>query len=280
LLSDKSHFEKDSTDAVNFRVNFLSTDTDSRRMPAMHPLLHTVYRRLRPFTAPSQSNEQAIIAQLLRGVSVPHTFCEFGFDGHEFNCARLITAGWQGLLIDGNALKVAAAKSLFPRRVKVSCEYLFRENVYDIIARHYPRHTLGVLSIDVDGNDYWFLEVLLPLQPRLIVCEYNASLLHQSITVPYEAQFDRHAKHPRGFYHGASLSALTGLCARHGYDLVAVCDGGLNAFFRRHDLSPAQKPLVPIGAWRPNLLRAQYNEGMTPEQQWESLKHLPFVTVS
>ena len=230
--------------------------------------------------APSQSNEQALIEQLLQGIQAPHAFCEFGFDAHEFNCAQLITAGWSGLLIDGDAQKVARAQSLFPKRVVVLHEYLFRENVYDIVARHYPQQTLGVLSIDVDGNDYWFLEALLPLQPALIICEYNASLLHNSITVPYEARFDRPAKHPRGFYYGASLSALTALCARDQYDLVAVSDGGLNAFFCRRGLRPGQVALDPVRAYRPSLNRAHYNEGMTPEQQWESVRHLPFLNIS
>jgi hypothetical protein len=246
----------------------------------MQTLLRSVYHRLRHIAPPSQSNEQELLAQLLRGVSVPHTFCEFGFDANEFNCAQLINAGWHGVLIDGDARKVAAAQSVFPRRVTVLCEYVNRDNVYNTISRYYAPHTLGVLSIDVDGNDYWFLQALLALQPGLIICEYNASLLHQSITVPYEAQFDRHAKHSLGFYHGASLSALAALCARYQYDLMAVCDAGLNAFFRRRDLCPTQLPLDPALAWRPNLLRAQYNHGMTPEQQWESVKEMPFVSVN
>ena len=258
----------------------LAERIDSRKLVRVRNFLRTIYRRFRPFVAPSQSNEQALLAQLMRGVRIPHTFCEFGFDAHEFNCAQLITAGWSGLLIDGDARKVAKAQSLFPSRVVVLCEYLFRENVYDTVARRYPQDTLGVLSIDVDGNDYWFLEALLPLRPVLVICEYNASLLHHSLTVPYEAQFDRHARHPRGFYHGASLSALTTLCVRHDYDLVAVSDGGLNAFFCRRDSCPGQVALDPVRAYRPNLLRAHYNDGMTPEQQWESVRHLPFLSVN
>jgi hypothetical protein len=243
----------------------------------MRTLLGSVYHRIRGIVPRSQSNEQALLEQSLRDITVPHTFCEFGFDPDEFNCAQLAMTGWRGLLIDGNAQKVAAAQSLFPRHITVLCEYLYIENVYDIVAHHYPRHQLGVLSVDVDGNDYWFLRALLPLQPGVVICEYNASLLHHSITVPYDAQFDRHAKHPRGFYHGASLSALTALCSEHQYDLVAVSDSGLNALFCRRDLRPAATPLDPVLAYRPNLLRAHYNDGMTAEQQWESIRELPFL---
>jgi hypothetical protein len=62
------------------------------------------------------------------------------------------------------------------------------------------------------------------------------------VTVPYDPMFDRHEKHERGFYHGASLSALTKLCAAHDYDLVAVSEAGLNAVFRRRDLAPGGGP--------------------------------------
>lgn len=230
--------------------------------------------------APAQSNEQALLTHFLRDVSVPQTFCEFGFDAHEFNCAGLVAAGWRGLLMDQDEGKVAAARGRFPRRVAVECHHIYRETIADLIARHFPPKTLGVLSVDVDGNDYWFLEVLLPSLPGVIICEYNASLLHQPLTVLYDPQFDRHAKHPRGFYHGASLSALTRLGAKHGYDLVGVSDGGLNAFFRRRALCPSQVALDPVEAWRPNRLRAGYNEGMTPDEQWASLKDLPFLSVS
>ena len=242
-------------------------------------LCRAVLRRLRRSPVPSQSNEQALIAKHLRDADVNRTFCEFGFDAHEFNCGGLMSAGWRGLLIDGDARKVAAAQSFVPGTITVRCEYLVRETIFDAIAHYFPSGELGVLSIDVDGNDYWFMETLLPLRPGLLVCEYNASLLHFPITVPYEAAFDRHAKHPRGFYHGASLSALTLLGARHGYDLVAVSDGGLNAFFRRRGPGSTGAPLDPVAAYRPNVLRAQYNDGMTPEQQWESIRHLPFLVV-
>jgi hypothetical protein len=99
------------------------------------------------------------------------------------------------------------------------------------------------------------------------------------VTVPYDPAFDRHAKHPLGFYHGASLTALTTLCAAHGYDLVGVSEAGLNAVFCRRDLTSADGPMRPVEAYRQNALRNRWH-GMTAHQQWESVSHLPFVRVS
>ena len=158
------------------------------------------------------------------------------------------------------------------------CLHLDRENVRPAIASYSAPSELGVLSVDVDGNDYWLLRELFAFTPALIIySEYNASfLLHSPVTVPYDPMFDRHAHHELGFYHGASLSALTTLAAVHAYDLVAVSEAGLNAVFRRHDLDPEAKPLNVSEAYRENALRNKWH-GLTAQEQWDSVSHLPLV---
>jgi hypothetical protein len=85
-------------------------------------------------------------------------------------------------------------------------------------------------------------------------------------------EFDRHQKHPRGWYHGASLTALAKLCQQHGYGLAAVSDGGSNAFFT------TQGKLRPEDAWKPNRIREQLS-GVPHARQWDEIRHLPFVRV-
>lgn len=140
----------------------------------------------------------------------------------------------------------------------------------DFIRHRFPK--LGVLSIDVDGNDYWFLKALIDTSPDVISVEYNSTLGFEPITVPYDPAFDRHKKHPRGWYHGASLTALTNLCAQHGYGLAAGSDGSCNAFFTRTG------NLKPEDVWKPKRLREQLS-GIPHERQWDEIKDLPFVTV-
>jgi hypothetical protein len=136
-----------------------------------------------------------------------------------------------------------------------------------------------VLSIDVDGNDYWFLDALLPLQPKLIVVEYNASFGLRPITIPYDPAFDRHQKHGSGWYHGASLTALCSLTERHEYALVAVSDAGGNAFFMKRDQSiPSFPPLDAHAAYRESRLRNQWS-GTTAAQQWAMIEHMAYVQV-
>jgi len=252
-------------------------------------LVATAFRRWREFSfgpgdiGASQSDESALIANLVEGLAIPHTFCEFGFHVAEFNCGKLVRGGWEGLLIDGDEQRVRMARNVVARdpalRVEVKQLFLTTANLAPTIRGYLGERALGVLSVDVDGNDYWFLRELLPLRPYVIIVEYNGSFGLRPITVPYDPAFERHAKHPSGWYHGASISAFHGLCTQHGYSLIGTSQDGLNLFFIRADVAPdGTKQLVPSEAYRENQLRNRWS-GTSADQQWQVLHDLPFVEV-
>ena len=241
--------------------------------------IRAVLKRLRrrpPHVATSQSDEAAILARLVEQLDAPRSFLEFGFSPSELNCASLLHT-CRGLLVDGDRANVEAARRVMPRKVKSMQLFLDLDNIH-LLADRYRPGKLGVLSIDVDGNDYWFLESLLPrLEPAIVAVEYNASFGLRSIAVPYDPTFDRHQKHPSGWYHGASLEALTRLCARHGYRLVAIAEGGNNAFFTCRELD--ELPTLEVrDAYREEDLRNEWS-GTTATEQWETIKHLDYVTI-
>jgi hypothetical protein len=224
-----------------------------------------------------QSDEAQVIDRLVEQVGAPHNFCEFGFHIKEFNTTRLAKR-WPGLLIDGNPRTNRMARRFLPARVEVKDLFLTVETM-QVIKDHFAKTGLGVLSVDVDGNDYWFLEQLLPLDPAVIVVEYNPSMLARRISVPYDPAFDRNDKHPTGWYHGASLAAMSALCERHGYDLVAISRLGINAFYVKAATRPASLPkLDPVKDFRESVLRNQ-RSGTNSAQQYERIKDMPFVEV-
>lgn len=236
-----------------------------RRTPARY-----LYNRLKMLRRRGGQSDEADILKRLAG-SCPRTFTEFGFHPTEFNCIAL--DDWAGLLIDGDVGTVELARALLPKRIHVEHRFLTLENLDSVATYH---SELGVLSIDVDGNDYWFLEALLPRRPHVVCVEYNASFGQEAITVPYDPAFDRHAKDPSGWYHGASLLAVSRLCARSGFKLVAVSKAGGNAFFVREESeSPA---LSSTAAYRESTLRNNWSH-TTAADQWARIRHLPFVTV-
>jgi hypothetical protein len=234
-------------------------------------VLRRLYYRARIFLGVrGQSDEGKIISELVKRTNAPKTFIEFGFHPIEFNCASFAqNRDWQGLLIDCSARQVSDARAILPKRIEIVHAFLTLDNL-DFIRSRFPE--LGVLSIDVDGNDYWFLEKLIDVKPSVICVEYNASFGLEPITVPYDPTFDRHEKHPSGWYHGASLPALAKLCATHSYVLAAVSEAGANAFFT-HDGG-----LDPAAAWRPNRLRQEYS-GVNKEGQWQRISHMPFTRI-
>jgi hypothetical protein len=229
-----------------------------------------------PHVARSQSNEAEILARLVEQLDAPRSFLEFGFSPFELNCASLLHT-CRGLLVDGDAGNVEGARRVMPPDVEALQLFLDLDNLHVLSDRFRPGD-LGVLSIDVDGNDYWFLEALLPaLQPAIAVIEYNASFGLRPISVPYDPTFDRHEKHASGWYHGASLEALTRLAARHGYRLVEIAEGGNNAFYARRE-SDELPTLEVADAYREEALRNEWS-GTTAPEQWETIKDLPYVTI-
>lgn len=216
----------------------------------------------------AQSDEPEIIDRLAAETGAPSSFVEFGFAPGEFNCIRLSHHA-DGLLIDCSERSVEIANAILPKRVRARQMFLTLDNL-DVVRNAFPK--LGVLSIDVDGNDYWFLKALIELEPSIISVEYNSSFCQESVTIPYAPDFDRSIYSP-DYYHGASLIALAKLCRAHGYGLAAVSRFGANAFFT------TTGDLDPVAAWRPNALRMQWNGGKTDAENFAAMAGLPFVAV-
>jgi hypothetical protein len=248
-----------------------------RELVKRTPLRHVWHSYVAQRKPRSQTNEGALLKQLVGRVAIPKLFVEFGFHPVEFNCAELI-GSFEGLLIDGNRDMVAIARKAFPPNQTAVCEFLDLDHLGTIIDFCRGRE-LGILSIDVDGNDYWFLDRLISLRPALIIVEYNASFGRRPLSVPYDKSFTRHAKHPSGWYHGASLAAETWRCERAGYSLVAVTVSGANAFFLRDDLMGAERKLAAEDEYRENVLRNGWS-GSNAAQQWEQIRHLPLLDVT
>jgi hypothetical protein len=256
-----------------------------QRYPALFP---DASPGLPEFSLYSQNGEDGVLLSLLEQTGVAsRTFVEIGVeDARECNTAVLaFLLGWDGLMLEANPLAADAARRLAAKllarkrnRVEIRQAFVTVENVNGLIRDAGFSGELGVLSIDVDGVDYWLWEAIHVVRPRLVVVEYNASFgATRAVTVPYKPDFRCLREHPSGFYHGASLAALELLGRRLGYALVAVESAGVNAFFLRQDLCPpALTGKTAVGLYRPLLERSKTT---SPERQWETVQHLPLVTV-
>ncbi len=161
--------------------------------------------------------------------------------------------------------------------VKGIHRFLNLENLEPTILGSGLPQEIDLLSIDVDGNDYWFWEGISCLSPRIVVIEYNASLgPEMALATPYDPLFLRYEKHASGFYHGASLTALERLGKEKGYSLIGCDSTGVNAFFVREDcLTKNIHILSPQSAYRPQYSRL--DRGLSLEDQFRIIKDMPFV---
>lgn len=234
----------------------------------------------------SQNGEDGIVRRIFSEIGVTNkTFIEFGFGTSENNTLRLaLIEKWNGLYIDGSAIDCKIMKHALKLkkidRIKVVNAFLTRDNINSVLKKSGQKGEIDLLSIDVDGIDYWLWEALSIIKPRLVVIEYNASLGPiQSLTVPYDAKFERYRYHPSGFYHGASLKALAILGKKKGYRLIGCDSSGTNAFFLRNDLGK-RKFLTTISekAYKESLYRIN-EEKMTTQKQFTLINHMPYVTV-
>jgi hypothetical protein len=176
----------------------------------------------------SQNGEDGILRIIFEKIDVTNRFCvEFGVeDGRECNTRYLLEkAGWSGLRMDGGSYSAYFGQ--------VHQEFITAENICSLFAKYAVPKQFDLLSIDIDGNDYWVWRAVEGYSPRVVVIEYNASLLpHESKTIRYDPGFRWDGSN----YFGASLLALAKLGRVKGYTLIGCDSQGVNAFFVRNDL--------------------------------------------
>lgn len=196
------------------------------------------------FRAFSQWGEDGIIQYLIHNVPIKNkTFVEFGVETYREANTRFLVLNnnWKGLVIDGGAenIKAVIGDSIYWKHdLTAECHFITKENINAIISRAGFHGDIGLLSVDVDGNDYWIWEAIDCIQPRIVICEYNSVFGDEyPISVPYNENFVRTKAHYSNLYFGASLPALCFLADKKGYDFVGSNSHGVNAFFVRRDLN-------------------------------------------
>jgi hypothetical protein len=211
------------------------------------------------FRVSSQWGEDGIIEWLCQKLpGIPRSFVEFGVENYAESNTRFLleNRGWRGLIMDGDAAAMQTLRddALYWRHDLTAVgAFITRENIRGLLAEHGFDCDLGILSIDIDGNDYWVLEALGEVQPAILICEMNGVFgdLHE-ITIPYRPDFRRLETHFSGQYFGCSIKALTSLARRLGYAFVGTNSNGVNAFFVRDDLAqPVLDSLDEARIWPP-----------------------------
>lgn len=173
------------------------------------------------------------------------TFLEIGAnDGINSNCSNLcIHFGWSGVFFEGNQKLIDRGKrfySKYPTPYHPKPIYkqaiVKRENVNELIKSCGLDGEIELLSIDIDGNDYWVWDAITRINPKVVIIETHVEFGMNPIVVPYDPDYMYPGKHP--VYHGASPAAMQKLAAKKGYRLVVASELGINHIYVRNDLVP------------------------------------------
>jgi len=241
----------------------------------------------------SQSGQDGIIQYLIRNIEIYRpVFVEFGVQDYREANTRflLLNNNWSGLILDGDEANVAAIRRdpiYWRYNLQADCCFITAENINDILRDRGFVGEIGLLSIDIDGNDYWVWQAIEVIQPAIVICEYNFRFgCDRSVVVPYDAKFVRGEAHFSWIYYGASLPALCHLANDKGYGFVGCNSFGNDAFFVRRDL--LKSPFVevtPAAGYVAGKFREMRNEkGEIPafslSEELEALKDLPVIDIS
>lgn len=241
----------------------------------------------------SQWGEDGIIQFLLRQISIENkAFVEFGVEDYTQANTRflLVNDNWHGLVLDSSKDNIAKIKSTAMHSnydLKAVQAFVTRDNINEILKNNGVAGEIGLLSIDIDGNDFWVWRAIDVIDPVIVVVEYNHRFGRDAaVTVPYEESFDRFRSPRPTVYFGASLKALCMLAERKGYAFVGCNSNGVNAFFVRKDKKPdrIRELSAAEGFVAGNFSELRDENGKiiksAPEAERQMIMSLPLVNVA
>ena len=200
-------------------------------------------------------------------------------NGIECNTANLIiNHGWWGHLFDGDERNVRLGVDFYRRQrdcflypPRFTQAWITAENVDDLIVASGLRGEIDLLSLDIDGMDYWVWKAISVVEPRVVVCEVNNAVPPtQALTVPYNPQFVAED----GDYRGASLRAMCHLAREKSYRLVGTHRFGFNAFFVKNGIADDLLPEVS-----PESCATDPFTRLAQETRWPGMSGKPWQSV-
>ncbi len=210
----------------------------SRNLPASTDLKEAEFQVF------SQWGEDGIIQFLLAHVPVPNeTFVEFGVQDYTESNTRFLLMNnlWNGLIMDGSEDYMAGVRQStlgWRHTLHAKAAWVTAENVNELISSTGINGDIGLLSVDIDGVDYWVWKAITVVQPRIVIAEYNSLFGPTAkVTPPYAPDYERAKAHYSHVFYGPSLAAVEHLGKEKGFALVGTNSAGNNAFLVRNDLA-------------------------------------------
>ncbi len=195
------------------------------------------------FSVFSQFGEDGIINWLINRLpQVNKVFLEIGTEDYWESNTRFLLKNnnWKGYLIEASKEAVSKIKKqqiYWKHNLKAIQSFIDKDNINELVSNNIIEKEIGLLSIDIDGNDYWVMKEISNLSPAIVICEFNSIYgdIHE-LTVPYDKNFSRSNKHYSNLYFGCSIRAIIKLMDKKNYTFIGTGSMGINAFFIKNEL--------------------------------------------
>lgn len=235
----------------------------------------------------SQWGDDGIIQYLVNYLDIDNkTFIEFGVEDYMESNTRflLINNNWSGLIMDGDQGHVSKIKNheiYWKYDLVAKNSFITAENINQLIAEEEIKGRIGLLHIDIDGNDYWIWKALQIVEPIIMIVEYNSEFgCERAITIPYKSDFVTSRAHFSYLYFGSSIVSLCDLAEEKGYSFIGCNSAGNNAYFVKKEFLKDLKPLTAKEGYVKSKFRQSRNESgelnfLRGNEILECLKGLP-----
>src|SRR5437588_13011435 len=214
-------FRSDKSSEIRRELAKMSAELDALKILAAQPLIQNIRNgnplaslRDAEFKVFSQFGDDGIIQYLIHRLTpLPDSFVEFGVENYRESNTRflLLNNNSRGLVLDGSQHcidHIQADEMCWSHTLTARCAWITRTHINDLLKEAGFAGEVGLLSIDIDGNDYWVWEKLTMIDPVIAIMEYNSIFGPElAVTIPYDPKFARHRAHYSGQFWGASLPA-------------------------------------------------------------------------
>mgnify|MGYP001983078757 FL=1 len=194
----------------------------------------------------SQFGDDGIIQYLINKLDIDrkyHNFIEFGVENYEESNTKflLLNNNWSGLILDSSSENINYIKKsnyFWKHDLEAKSCFVNKSNINDLINdSKIDKKRIALLSIDIDGNDYWVWKEIDIIDPLIVIVEFNSVFgFSEKISIPYEKDFSRTKAHYSNLFWGASLEALKHLGQQKGYEFFSTNSSGNNAYFVKKEL--------------------------------------------
>ncbi len=257
--------------SISANYNKTKKETDELKLLVAKTLIanQKVVRSIQEaeFKVFSQWGDDGIIQFLINNINISNNyFVEFGVENYTEANTRflLVNNNWSGLVMDGSLSNIEYIKQdpiYWKHELIAKHAFITAENINEILSSENIADHIGILHIDIDGNDYWIWKNINKIKADIVIVEYNSLFgSERAITIPYQKNFIRGEAHYSNLYYGASLVALCDLAKEKNYSFVGCNSAGNNAYFILNDKLGNIKPLLPSEGFVRSKFKESRNE--------------------